>query len=46
MYVTKHRQQVWAYELPSAMVFTGGNAWETRKVPASERAATMTPFWR
>jgi len=38
MYVTKHWRQDWQYEPASVLVFIGGNAWETRKVPASERA--------
>ncbi len=36
--VTKHWRQDWQYEPASVLVFIGGNAWETRKVPASERA--------
>lgn len=37
MYVTKHWRQDWQYEPASVLVFIGGNAWETRPVPASER---------
>jgi len=33
--VTKHWRQDWQYEPASVLVFIGGNAWETRKVPAS-----------
>lgn len=36
--VTKHWRQDWQYEPASVLVFIGGNAWETRKVPASQRA--------
>ena len=37
MYVTKHWRQDWQYQPASVLVFIGGNAWETRAVPASER---------
>jgi len=33
--VTKHWRQDWQYEPASVLVFIGGNAWETREVPAS-----------
>ena len=36
--VTKHWRQDWQYKPASVLVFIGGNAWETRKVPASDRA--------
>lgn len=35
--VTKHWRQDWQYEPASVLVFIGGNAWETRPVPLSER---------
>lgn len=38
IYVTKHWRQDWQYEPASVLVFIGGNAWETRAVPASQRA--------
>lgn len=34
----KHWRQDWQYEPESVLVFIGGNAWETREVPAEERA--------
>jgi hypothetical protein len=37
-YVTKHWRQDWQYEPADVLVFIGGNAWEKRAVPASERA--------
>jgi hypothetical protein len=36
--VVKHWRQDWTYEPASVLVFIGGNAWETRPVPAAERA--------
>ena len=36
--VTKHWRQDWQYEPASVLVFIGGNAWETRNVPSSQRA--------
>jgi hypothetical protein len=38
MIVTKHWRQDWQYQPTSVLVFIGGNAWETRPVPASQRA--------
>lgn len=34
----KHWRQDWKYEPESVLIFTGGNAWEMRPVPAAERA--------
>ena len=34
----KHWRQDWQYEPESVLVFIGGNAWETRDVPAEEAA--------
>ena len=36
--VTKHWRQDWQYQPESVLVFIGGNAWETRAVPKSQRA--------
>lgn len=33
----KHWRQDWRYEPASVLVFIGGNAWENRVIPASER---------
>lgn len=33
----KHWRQDWRYEPESVLVFIGGNAWENRVIPASER---------
>jgi hypothetical protein len=35
--VTKHWRQDWQYQPESVLVFIGGNAWETRAVPAADR---------
>lgn len=34
----KHWRQDWEYQPASVLIFTGGNAWETRAVPEAERA--------
>ena len=36
-FVVKHWRQDWQYEPARVLVFIGGNAWEWRDVPASER---------
>lgn len=36
--VVKHWRQDWTYEPDDVLVFIGGNAWETRAVPAKNRA--------
>lgn len=38
MYVTKHWRQDWKYEPAEVLVFIGGNAWERRALPQSDRA--------
>jgi hypothetical protein len=38
----KHWRQDWRYEPAKVLVFVGGNAWEMREVPASERAGTWS----
>ncbi len=37
-FVVKHWRQDWRYEPARVLVFIGGNAWEWREVPPSERA--------
>lgn len=37
-FVVKHWRQDWAYEPEEVLVFIGGNAWEMREVPVTERA--------
>ena len=41
-FVVKHWRQDWQYEPARVLVFVGGNAWEWRDVPASERAGTWS----
>lgn len=41
-FVVKHWRQDWQYEPARVLVFIGGNAWEWRDVPASERAGTWS----
>ncbi|MEQ3627908.1 MAG: DUF6607 family protein [Hyphomonas sp.] len=38
----KHWRQDWQYEPERVLIFIGGNAWEWRDVPASERAGTWS----
>ncbi|RIJ26020.1 hypothetical protein D1224_02580 [Henriciella barbarensis] len=40
--VVKHWRQDWQYEPQRVLVFIGGNAWEWRDVPASERAGAWS----
>jgi len=40
--VVKHWRQDWQYEPARVLVFVGGNAWEWRDVPASQRAGTWS----
>jgi len=40
--VVKHWRQDWQYEPARVLTFIGGNAWEWREVPASERAGTWS----
>lgn len=41
-FVVKHWRQDWQYQPARVLVFVGGNAWEWRNVPASERAGTWS----
>ncbi|MEM9055614.1 MAG: DUF6607 family protein [Pseudomonadota bacterium] len=41
-FVVKHWRQDWQYEPARVLVFVGGNAWEWRDVPASERKGTWS----
>ena len=41
-FVVKHWRQDWRYEPARVLTFIGGNAWEWRDVPASERAGTWS----
>ena len=41
-FVVKHWRQDWQYEPARVLTFIGGNAWEWRDVPASERAGTWS----
>ncbi|MEM7768208.1 MAG: DUF6607 family protein [Pseudomonadota bacterium] len=41
-FVVKHWRQDWQYEPERVLVFIGGNAWEWRDVPESERAGTWS----
>ncbi|MEO1304983.1 MAG: DUF6607 family protein [Pseudomonadota bacterium] len=41
-YVVKHWRQDWQYEPARVLTFIGGNAWEWKDVPASERAGTWS----
>ena len=41
-FVVKHWRQDWAYEPARVLTFIGGNAWEWRDVPTSERAGTWS----
>ncbi|MEM9375814.1 MAG: DUF6607 family protein [Pseudomonadota bacterium] len=41
-FVIKHWRQDWQYEPARVLIFVGGNAWEWREVPASERAGTWS----
>ncbi|MEO1027549.1 MAG: DUF6607 family protein [Pseudomonadota bacterium] len=41
-FVVKHWRQDWQYEPARVLVFIGGNAWEWRDVPESERAGTWS----
>ncbi|MEL6862546.1 MAG: DUF6607 family protein [Pseudomonadota bacterium] len=41
-FVVKHWRQDWQYEPARVLVFVGGNAWEWRDVPESERAGTWS----
>ena len=41
-FVVKHWRQDWKYEPARVLVFIGGNAWEWRDVPASERAGAWS----
>jgi Family of unknown function (DUF6607) len=41
-FVVKHWRQDWQYEPTRVLTFIGGNAWEWRNVPASERAGTWS----
>lgn len=41
-FVVKHWRQDWQYEPTRVLTFIGGNAWEWRDVPASERAGTWS----
>lgn len=41
-FVVKHWRQDWRYEPARVLVFIGGNAWEWRDVPISERAGTWS----
>lgn len=41
-FVVKHWRQDWHYEPARVLIFVGGNAWEWRDVPASDRAGTWS----
>ena len=41
-FVVKHWRQDWQYEPARVLTFIGGNAWEWRDVPASERSGTWS----
>lgn len=41
-FVVKHWRQDWRYQPERVLVFVGGNAWEWRDVPASERAGAWS----
>jgi len=41
-FVVKHWRQDWQYEPERVLVFIGGNAWEWRDVPASERGGAWS----
>ncbi|MHA7901472.1 MAG: DUF6607 family protein [Henriciella sp.] len=41
-FVVKHWRQDWKYEPARVLTFIGGNAWQWRDVPASERAGTWS----
>lgn len=41
-FVVKHWRQDWQYQPARVLTFIGGNAWEWREVPASERAGTWS----
>jgi len=41
-FVVKHWRQDWQFEPERVLVFIGGNAWEWRDVPASERAGAWS----
>jgi hypothetical protein len=40
--IVKHWRQDWKYEPERVLVFIGGNAWEWRNVPSSERAGAWS----
>lgn len=41
-FVVKHWRQDWQYEPARVLTFIGGNAWEWREVPVSERAGAWS----
>ncbi|MEM7640112.1 MAG: DUF6607 family protein, partial [Pseudomonadota bacterium] len=41
-FVVKHWRQDWQYEPARVLTFVGGNAWEWRDVPATERAGSWS----